>query len=230
MPEATCPECQRHVKVFAQEHCQRCYNRLLGNGTLKPVRPHPRRDRLTRWLAEVEGQDGCWLWPWSVYGSGYGRFRAAGATGPVHRLVYERLVGPVPDGLELDHLCRVRLCANPTHLEAVTRQENIIRAVPYWPKHHNMPLRTHCKSGAHELTDENVTVRNGQRYCRPCLEAKRAIRKASTGPRHGTETRCPQGHEYSGDNLYTDIRGRSCRRCRRDRQRERRARLRAQST
>ena len=66
----------------------------------------------------------CWLWTGPKYHNGYGQARG----GRVHRLMYEALVGPIPDGLELDHLCRIRECVNPEHLEPVTRAENARRA------------------------------------------------------------------------------------------------------
>lgn len=68
----------------------------------------------------------CWLWR-HAGGVGYGTARVGGRTVNAHRLAYEAFVGPVPEGLELDHLCRVRRCVNPNHLEPVTRSENMRR-------------------------------------------------------------------------------------------------------
>lgn len=87
----------------------------------------------------------------------------------VHRVTYETLVGPVPDGLELDHRCLLKLCCNPEHLEAVTHQENVDRAAP----HEGRPKWTECKYG-HELTEDNVKVRVKGKYIeRTCIQCNR---------------------------------------------------------
>lgn len=72
---------------------------------------------------------GCWNWTAAVDpGTGYGKFHVApGETANAHRVAYELLAGPVPDGLDLDHLCRTRACVNPAHLEPVTRRVNLLR-------------------------------------------------------------------------------------------------------
>lgn len=73
--------------------------------------------------------DGCWLWTGHIdKRSGYGRFTSGGRTYYAHRLAYETWVEPIPAGLHIDHLCRVRACLNPSHLEAVTQAENNRRA------------------------------------------------------------------------------------------------------
>lgn len=81
----------------------------------------------TRWMKKVVVESpGCWIW---IAGKnvGYGQYFAWGRMWGAHRFVYTLLVGPVPDGLELDHLCRVRACVNPDHLEPVTHEENVRR-------------------------------------------------------------------------------------------------------
>lgn len=83
------------------------------------------------WPKVERVEDGCWLWTASLTGDGYGRISLGGKFGPMglaHRVAYELLVGPIPEGLELDHLCRVRRCVNPEHLEPVTHAENVRRA------------------------------------------------------------------------------------------------------
>lgn len=77
------------------------------------------RIRLNSW----ENEDGCWLWKRSTT-KGYGRISVLGRPRGVHRVSYEVFVGPIPDGLEIDHLCRRRSCCNPAHLEPVTHREN----------------------------------------------------------------------------------------------------------
>jgi hypothetical protein len=83
---------------------------------------------LDRWWSNVDdqGADGCWLWTGQTDRRGYGRFRTA-ASNLAHRFGYEALVGPIPDGLVIDHLCRVTRCVNPHHLEPVTQRENVVR-------------------------------------------------------------------------------------------------------
>lgn len=81
-----------------------------------------------RLAAAVEQQaDGCWIWKWRPGKNGYGRISINNKSHYAHRASYEFHVGPIPDGLTLDHLCRVRTCVNPAHLEPVTRAENTRR-------------------------------------------------------------------------------------------------------
>lgn len=86
-----------------------------------------------------------------------------------HRYAYELLVGPIPEGLHIDHLCRVRLCVNPAHLEAVTCHENNRRSTS--PTAVNAK-KTHCPRG-HEYTEENTYFAppDGRRMCKPCARA-----------------------------------------------------------
>ena len=107
----------------------------------------------------------CWLWTGALSHDGYPRAKGKYA----HRLIYELYVGKIEHGITLDHLCRVRHCCNPEHLEPVTLQENIARGDYGW-----RGRLTHCKHG-HEFTPENTVVtpngaRNGgpRRQCREC--------------------------------------------------------------
>lgn len=120
--------------------------------------------RLWKWLIP-EPNSGCWLWLGAINHDGYGRLRIDGHSWFVHRLAYEILVGPIPKGLELDHKCRVRCCANPGHLEPVTHHENIMRGEGEAARH---ARKTHCKHG-HRFTPENTYVDpKGYRICRQC--------------------------------------------------------------
>lgn len=86
--------------------------------------------RLPDWLLDrlaPEPNTGCWLWTGSDSGNGYGKVSVAGFYEMAHRLIYMILVGPIPDGMHLDHRCRVRRCCNVDHLEPVTPRENTRR-------------------------------------------------------------------------------------------------------
>lgn len=143
-----------------------------------PTGVYPRPSELDRVLERIDrdGLLGCWLWTGSKSTHGYGLFRRGEQTIQAHRAVYELLVGPIPDGLDLDHLCRVRLCVNPAHLEPVTRQENVLRSLPF-----RRDTRTAFCAAGHPRTPENVYLRRDRpsgRNCRPCaLEATRQWRK-----------------------------------------------------
>lgn len=128
-------------------------------------------DVAARFWAKVEKTETCWLWTAALV-KGYARFHDANLR-PVgaHRWAYEELVGPIPKGLTLDHLCRVRHCVNPDHLEPVTQRENIAR----------IPPKTHCPHG-HALTPANTYVRKpkaeGLRPSRQCRECARLAANA----------------------------------------------------
>jgi len=114
-----------------------------------------------RVLRRVRHDGDCWLFTGALSGNGYG-YVSVGHTRLVraHRAVYEALVGSIPDGTELDHLCRRPACVNPAHLEPVTHRENMARG--------SQAHKTHCKHG-HEFTPENTYIRpNGTRKCRAC--------------------------------------------------------------
>lgn len=83
--------------------------------------------RLLRYTAKSSDADGCWLWTGCVDTCGYGRFFLEGKSRAAHRISYQLHRGLVPDGLVLDHLCRIRSCVNPWHMEAVSQRENVLR-------------------------------------------------------------------------------------------------------
>ena len=78
-----------------------------------------------RFWAKVDKTDGCWLWTASIHTTGYGQFRIQGRTVVAHREAYRMLVGPIPEGLDLDHKCRNRACVNPAHLRPATHKQNL---------------------------------------------------------------------------------------------------------
>lgn len=127
-----------------------------------------------RFWAKVAKTDACWLWTAAKDQYGYGLFSSTSKMG-AHRWAYERLVGPIPKGLVIDHLCRTRACVNPAHMEAVTNKENILRGESLSAQRGR---QTHCKYG-HEFTPENTYVRpGGHRDCRVCLRRRDQKRKA----------------------------------------------------
>lgn len=123
---------------------------------------YQRADPVTRFVAKVDFTDECWDWSASVTPHGYGRFYAGGGATWVyaHRYAWETFVGPIPEGLTIDHLCRNPRCVNPDHLDPVSLGENI-RRIPRAPKQA-------CCHG-HPFTPDNLrTDKRGHRFCRTC--------------------------------------------------------------
>jgi hypothetical protein len=108
------------------------------------------------------------LWTASLTRDGYGSFGMDGKTRRAHKLSYEHFIGKVPDGLELDHLCRTRNCVNPEHLEPVSHKKNMERSKGFGTFGSYNRNKTHCKNG-HELSGDNVYAHKGvRRQCRIC--------------------------------------------------------------
>ena len=127
------------------------------------------RPTLARFMRQtsVADEGDCLLWTGpQISSSGYGKFRVPGQQErPTHVLLWEHFNGPMPVGQEGDHLCKVRLCCNPTHIEPVTPSINVMR------QDHAERRVTHCPSG-HPYDAENTDARNGRRYCRACSKAR----------------------------------------------------------
>lgn len=164
--------------------CNSHYARKRRTGELGLLGPKPQPDPFLRFwtYVNVRGPGECWPWRSTITHEGYGVFALTGGQAKAHRMVYELVFGPIPDGMTIDHVCHTndptcllkhecphRRCCNPTHLEPVPPEEN---------------------------------VRRGHR---------------------ALVTHCPQGHPYSGDNLYLPPSGgRTCRACHRETERRRR--------
>jgi hypothetical protein len=191
---------------------------------------------------DKRGDDECW--PWLAGKSkGYGNFSRDGKDAKAYRVSYELLVGPIPPGRDLDHLCRNRACVNPAHLEPVSRRENILRGIGPSAQR---AKQTHCVHG-HPFDGENTMYlvgKNGQKHrrCRACglKKAQEEARKereerqarakerppkpidpaywkwAESPAAKGAKTHCKRGHEFTPENTRMNHRGhRECRACKR---------------
>lgn len=119
-----------------------------------------------RFRSFVEITADCWIWLGGRTPKGYGVFALKGKSVGAHQWAYRNLRGPIPDGLELDHLCRNTSCVNPAHLEIVTHGENLRRGTQY---HRSL---TACKRG-HPFNERNTYCRpDGARQCRICHNAR----------------------------------------------------------
>lgn len=131
-----------------------------------------RKPIIERLLAKVEIDDsGCWIWRGAHNRAGYGYIGNPHDKTGVHRASYEFYKGPIPMGLQIDHLCRKPACANPDHLEAVSCRVNILRGVSPAARE---ARQTHCKRG-HPLNLLNTYVQpsNGQRSCKTCRQERK---------------------------------------------------------
>ena len=134
--------------------------------------------------------------------SGYGYLTVDGVRVRAHRAMYELMVGPIPEGLVIDHLCRNRACVNPGHLEPVTNRENLLRGEG--PTAVNA-RKTHCVNG-HEFTPENTHIeRTGRRKCRACRRDWQQRNYQSKKSRAGASTVTDGGRVTadSGDDVGT---------------------------
>jgi hypothetical protein len=160
----------------AQAFCRLHHERWLKHGhplkTLAQISPEKLlKDRFYSNVS-LPNEDGCMLWTGTLVpkkGKGYGVFSFAGIRVYAHRLAYELLVGPIPEGLQIDHVkawgCRSTACCNPDHLEPVTQEENLRRSDGIGQRH---ARKTHCVNN-HPFSKENTRILpNGSRQCRQC--------------------------------------------------------------
>ena len=200
MTERTCSidDCDR--SHYARTWCKPHYRRWLSHGDpLGGGFDRPRGlPRDVRFWAKVDrkGPDECWLWTGSPDDDGYGRFHLNNSL-YAHRVAYELCVGPIPQGLELDHKCHTeavarsecsgtacphRRCVNPAHLEPVTHRENVRVGRLSAANAERGAGRTHCKHG-HPFDEANTYIApgDGKRHCRACraeTERRRPVLKA----------------------------------------------------
>ncbi len=152
-----------HSRSLCSKHYMRWsrYGDPLGGATFRKKWPESL-------LSRMEPQpNGCIYFTGHINRDGYGTLSRDGRTIKAHRAAYEHFVGPIPEGMELDHLCRNRQCCNVAHLEPVTHDENMRRGAH--------AIKTHCIHG-HEYTEANTyRTKMGGRRCRSC-DAKSAER------------------------------------------------------
>lgn len=169
-----------------------------------------------RFRNKVAISDGCWEWiAYRDARTRYGRYNRGSGEGAAwaHRMSLELLGIDIPDGMQVDHLCRNRGCVRPDHLEVVSVSENVLRG-----RMGNEGSGV-CRAGKHPWIPENIyySRSNGARYCREC---KKEWSHSKTGISNGLKTHCPHGHPYDEVNTrYNKDGSRGCRACGRERMR-----------
>lgn len=159
MGECSVDDCT--TKVRCRGLCGRHYAAARKAGDCRPL------SATERFWAKVDKTEGCWLWSGALTNEGYGSITVDGSHVYAHRFSYELMVGPIDEGLHVDHLCSVRNCVRPEHLEPVTPRENFLRNTHRSSVAHRTDV---CQRG-HEFTPENTYVvpSTGNRRCRECI-------------------------------------------------------------
>lgn len=235
-------------KHYGHGMCSKHYTRWRRYGNPLGFATRPTlEDRF--WVkVDERGPDECWPWTGTITPAGYGQIGIGQRLDFAHRVSYRLLVGLIPDGMEIDHLCHTRdetcrlgdecphrRCVNPAHLEPVTGLENSMRSRS---PHAENARKTHCPQD-HEYTAENTYVSpNGSRHCRECIKDQEQVKREAQARRvllglpqpEPVKSHCPAKHPYSGDNLgvYPDGTPR-CRACSREQAAERRRKARMKS-
>lgn len=187
------PNCDRFH--YARGYCKRHYG-LWHRGSATPDMPPPisaprfaqtNEDRFMKYVDKTAS--GCWEWTGARLRGGYAAFGAGGSKKNGgrrylgHRWSYEHWVGPIPEGLHIDHLCRNTRCVNPEHLEAVTPRENVMRSENLVALN---ARKTHCIRG-HPFSGDNLLVRKGKRICKTCYQNRSAASNARRRREQGGE-------------------------------------------
>lgn len=139
----------------------------------------PRGDQEERFMRQVykEPTYQCWLWQGHIGKNGYGRWKPAGRSVSTHRWSYERFIGPIPEGLQIDHICNIKSCVNPEHLQPVTARVNVLKAKKGITSIN--AAKTHCVNG-HPLFGANLRIyvtKDGKksRVCKSCRQDRSKI-------------------------------------------------------
>ena len=156
------PDCR-----FCSSEWFKCYSRMLDN------LPQRFLEKII-----IDQETGCCIWTGSHVGKvGYGYFWSKSGSCRAHKFCYESIIGPVPKGMELDHLCRNTLCVLPYHLEPVSHLENVRRGVSSETSGKYQKEKTHCVNG-HEFNNKNTYYPNPKhRQCRICKSVREKERR-----------------------------------------------------
>lgn len=184
--------CGRPIFVKSRPWCMMHYSRWQRTGD--PIAFRRERDPARRFWARVDKRpDGCWLWTGALTEDGYGRFSVSKTVEfKAHRWAYEAVSGPIPAGMQLDHVCHTRdadcvgsrlcphrRCVNPTHLEVVTPRENVLRSQSFVAEN---TRKTECPQG-HPYDEANTYIvpGTGERCCLFCR--RKSIRESAARAR-----------------------------------------------
>ena len=156
------------MSAVGSRECPICHRSIYAGCHTQHVTSHDIAARRRAFWARVDKSGDCWLWT-GASSKGYGQFMVESRLRYTHQLAYEWARGPVPSGLQLDHLCRTTMCVRPDHLEPVTARVNNLRGTGAAAKN---AARTHCAWG-HPFDTENTHVNaRGWRHCRTCARRR----------------------------------------------------------